>query len=108
MKYHQHKLYLYLSARDNTGAVRILEVGNLPFTDDLKKFHKEKLAERGKGQSGFSMGHCACRVDTESTVSGKHVFFSTGLWKKQMGDREFDYETRIGASGSYMDDSRKR
>ena len=61
-----------------------------------------------RGQNGFSMGRCACMVDTESTVSGKHVFFSTGLWKKQMGDREFDYETRIGASGSYMDDSRKR
>lgn len=36
-----------------------------------------------RGQSGFSMGHCACRVDTESTVSGKHVFFSTGLWKNR-------------------------
>ena len=33
---------IMLPARDNTGAVRILEVGNLPFTDDLKKFHKEK------------------------------------------------------------------
>ena len=30
-----------LPARDNGGAVRILEVGNLPFTDDLKKFHRE-------------------------------------------------------------------
>lgn len=37
-----------LPARDNDGAVRILEVGNLPFTDDLKKFHQEKLEERGK------------------------------------------------------------
>ncbi len=37
---------LMLPARDNTGAVRILNVGNLPFTNDLKKFHAEKLAER--------------------------------------------------------------
>lgn len=37
---------LMLPARDNTGAVRILNVGNLPFSDDLKKFHAEKLAER--------------------------------------------------------------
>ena len=37
-----------LPARDIDGAVRILEPGNLPFTDDLKKFHKEKLAERGR------------------------------------------------------------
>ena len=35
-----------LPARDNSGAVRILNVGNLPFTNDLKKFHAEKLAER--------------------------------------------------------------
>lgn len=42
---------IMLPARDNTGAVRILEVGNLPFTDDLKKFHKEKLAERGKAEN---------------------------------------------------------
>ena len=42
---------IMLPARDNGGAVRILEVGNLPFTDDLKKFHKEKLAERGKAEN---------------------------------------------------------
>lgn len=41
----------HAASRDNTGAVRILEVGNLPFTDDLKKFHKEKLAERGKAEN---------------------------------------------------------
>ncbi len=39
-----------LPARDNDGAVRILEVGNLPFTEDLKKFHREKLAERAKAE----------------------------------------------------------
>jgi len=39
---------IMLPARDNTGAVRILEPGNLPFTDDLKKFHKEKLEERAR------------------------------------------------------------
>lgn len=35
-----------LPARDNTGAVRILEMGNIPFSDDLKKLHREKLEER--------------------------------------------------------------
>ena len=39
-----------LPARDNDGAVRILEVGNLPFTEDLKKFHREKLNERAKAE----------------------------------------------------------
>lgn len=36
-----------LPARDNDGAIRLLEVGNLPFTQDLKDFHKKKLEERG-------------------------------------------------------------
>ena len=42
---------IMLPARDNGGAVRILEVGNLPFTDDLKKFHREKLEERAKAEN---------------------------------------------------------
>lgn len=37
-----------LPARDNSGAVRILDTGNLPFSDDIKKFHKEKLEERAR------------------------------------------------------------
>lgn len=36
-----------LPARDNDGAIRMLEVGNLPFTQALKDFHKKKLEERG-------------------------------------------------------------
>ena len=39
---------LMLPARDNDGAVRILNTGNLPFTNDLKAFHHDKLAERAK------------------------------------------------------------
>lgn len=58
----------------------------------------------GKKQSGFSMERCACNVEMEATVSGKHVFFSAGLWKSQMGDRGPGYETRIGVSGSYLND----
>lgn len=36
-----------LPARDNDGAIRLLDIGNLPFTQDLKDFHKKKMAERG-------------------------------------------------------------
>ncbi|MBQ3091324.1 MAG: methylaspartate mutase subunit E [Clostridia bacterium] len=39
---------LMLPARDNDGAVRILNTGNLPFDNDLKTFHHDKLAERAK------------------------------------------------------------
>lgn len=37
---------LILPARDNVGAIRFLEVGNLPFSDEIKAFHAQKLQER--------------------------------------------------------------
>ena len=37
-----------LPARDNDGAIRILEMGNLPLSNELKAFHREKLEERAK------------------------------------------------------------
>ncbi len=37
-----------LPARDNSGAIRYLEFGNLPFGEDLKALHRDKLAERGR------------------------------------------------------------
>ena len=40
-----------LPCRDNNGAVRILKMGNLPFSDSLKKFHEEKIAERAKAEN---------------------------------------------------------
>ena len=42
----RHNKGLLLPARDNDGAIRILEVGNTPFTKELKDFHAAKLAER--------------------------------------------------------------
>ena len=41
---------LMLPARDNNGAVRILNTGNLPFTQDIKDFHREKLEERARAE----------------------------------------------------------
>ena len=37
-----------LPVRDNDGAVRILTMGNLPFTKDLMDFHAAKIDERAK------------------------------------------------------------
>ncbi|WP_408954955.1 methylaspartate mutase subunit E [Natroniella sp. ANB-PHB2] len=37
-----------LPARDNEGAVRYLNPGNLPFSDEVLKFNQAKLEERGK------------------------------------------------------------
>ncbi len=37
-----------LPSRDNNGAVRFLDTGNLPFTNDIKAFHKDALQKRAK------------------------------------------------------------
>lgn len=39
-----------MPARDNDGAVRFLSTGNLPFSKEIKDFHRSKLAERGKAE----------------------------------------------------------
>ncbi|OAT81325.1 methylaspartate mutase subunit E [Desulfotomaculum copahuensis] len=47
-----------LPARDNRGAVRLLEPANLPFDRALLDFHRERLAERGRVENrepGFQM-----------------------------------------------------
>ncbi len=41
---------LMLPARDNEGAVRILNFGNLPFSQDLKDFHTAKIEERARAE----------------------------------------------------------
>lgn len=35
-----------MPARDNSGAIRFLDPGNIPLTDDLRIFHRQKLEER--------------------------------------------------------------
>ncbi len=35
-----------MPARDNQGAVRFLDTGNLPFTPEIKAFHREHIAQR--------------------------------------------------------------
>ena len=37
-----------LPARDNNGAIRIFNVGDVPFTQDLIDFHRQKMEERAK------------------------------------------------------------
>lgn len=41
---------LMLPCRDNDGAVRILNMGNLPFGQTLKDFHAAKIEERAKAE----------------------------------------------------------
>ena len=42
---------LMLPCRDNNGAVRILNPGNLPFSKELLDFHKAKIEERAKAEN---------------------------------------------------------
>ena len=42
----KHNLGKALTARDNDGAIRFFDIGNLPFTDEIKDFHKKKFEER--------------------------------------------------------------
>ena len=49
---------LMLPCRDNDGAVRILNIGNLPFSKELQDFHKAKIEERAiaeKRKASFQM-----------------------------------------------------
>jgi methylaspartate mutase epsilon subunit len=41
---------LMLPARDNNGAIRVLNMGNPPFGQDLKDFHMAKIEERAKAE----------------------------------------------------------
>ena len=47
-----------LPCRDNDGAVRILEIGNLPFSQELRDFHRERIEKRAifeKRKASFQM-----------------------------------------------------
>ena len=46
-KYNAGKI---LPARDNNGAVRYLEFGNIPMTQEIKDFNKQLLEKRGKSE----------------------------------------------------------
>lgn len=39
-----------LPARDNNGAVRMLDTGDLPFDKEILDFHKKKIADRGEAE----------------------------------------------------------
>jgi len=40
-----------LPARDNDGSIRILEFGNIGFSEDIKAYHRAKIKERAKSQN---------------------------------------------------------
>ena len=47
-----------LPVRDDDGAIRILDFGNLPLDSEIREFHREKIADRARGERrepGFQM-----------------------------------------------------
>ena len=60
-----------LPARDNLGAVRYLDFGNIPFTEDIKKINRDKLEERAKFE-GRPVGFEMC-VDDIYAVGEGHL-----------------------------------
>ena len=37
--------------RDHEGAVRVFDAGHVPLPDDVKSYHREKIAERANAES---------------------------------------------------------
>lgn len=75
-----------LQVRDITGAKRYLDTGNLPFTKEMKEFHKRKIAERSKRQG--------IEVDYE-TIIGDWSAFSHGEYLAPP-----DWQERWASKGS--------
>jgi len=61
-----------LGVRDVRGACRYLEFGNLPFSKEIKDFHREKIAEREKAEGKKIDYHTAVK-DLWSFSKGKLV-----------------------------------
>jgi methylaspartate mutase epsilon subunit len=65
-----------MPARDLTGAIRLLEFGNLPFDDETKAFHTNALAERAKAQ-GREVSFQMVTDDIYAVSKGRLVGTST-------------------------------
>lgn len=62
---------LILPARDNDGAIRILEFGNLALSDEIKEFHHKRIAERAaKERRDVSF---QLTIDDVCAVSAEHL-----------------------------------
>jgi methylaspartate mutase epsilon subunit len=61
-----------LGVRDANGACRYLEFGNLPFSGDIKDFHRQKIAEREKKEGKKADFHTTVR-DLWTLSKGKIV-----------------------------------
>ncbi|XFA98475.1 methylaspartate mutase subunit E [Candidatus Izemoplasma sp. B36] len=61
-----------LPARDNDGRIRILEFGNLGFSEEIKAFHRKKIAKRAK-KEGREVSFQLTVDDVYSVSKGKLI-----------------------------------
>ena len=91
------------SGTDYKGYLRILIFGGYD-TDLVYRMLDVMQVVTARKQPGFSLANCVCTVNAEALVSGKHVFFSNGLWKSQEREEGYAYDTRMAVAGSYLED----
>jgi len=66
-----------LGVKDVTGACRYLEFGNLPIPDEIKEFHREKIAERERAE-GRKLDYQVAIEDLWALSKGRIVGVPTG------------------------------
>ena len=91
------------SGIDYEGYLRILIFGGYD-TDLVYRMMDVMQIVTARKQPGFSLANCVCTVNAEALVSGKHVFFSNGLWKSRGREGGYAYDTRMAVAGSYLKD----
>ena len=70
----QHVKGKVLGVKDSEGAARFFDTGDLPLTNDIKEFHKEKIAEREKN-SGKKVGY-------ETIINDLTAIYNGGILSK--------------------------
>lgn len=88
---------------DYEGYLRILIFGGYD-TDLVYRMMDVMQIVTARKQPGFSLENCVCTVNAEALVSGKHVFFSNGVWKSRGPEDGYAYDTRMAVAGSYLED----
>lgn len=91
------------SGIDYEGYLRILIFGGYD-TDLVYRMMDVMQIVTARKQPGFSLENCVCTVNAEALVSGKHVFFSNGVWKSRGPEDGYAYDTRMAVAGSYLED----
>ena len=80
-----------LPARDNEGAVRIMNIGNLPFDKELRDFHAAKMAQRAKEENRkvyFPDGHRRRVCHWQGPPGGPSQILTFGILKTKFGGCE--------------------